>query len=192
MKLSTYLLAIAVILALIALVDFVSKKFFRKWEHPGSIVRLPRYSFILGILLSVLGVIALVHIPRTEQRLLWFGCWVVLVMGLFILVNFFWTGIFYDSEGFTYRAFPGRAKSYRYEQITGQRTFAARSGWNATLYLGDEEVQLYAAMQGLHDFMKKAFLGWCRQKGIDPDTLEYDPQNLLYFPDPDDGGSAES
>lgn len=190
MKFSTYLLAIAIIFGLIALVDFLLKKFFRKLEHRGSVVRLPRYSFILGIIMTVLGVIALVYVPRTEQRFLWFGCWVVLVIGLFVLVNFFWTGIFYDSEGFTYRAFPGKGKSYRYDQITGQRTFAARSGWNAILYLGDEEVQLYAAMQGLSSFMNKAFFGWCRQKGIDPDTLEYDPENLLFFPDPEPEADA--
>ena len=182
-----YVILIAVIFGLIALCDFLLKKFFKSLDHRDSqTVRLPRYSFILGILMTVFAIFALLYVPRQEQRMLWFGCWVVLVIGLFVLTNFFWTVIWYDDNSFTYRTFPHRAKTYQYGQIKGQRTFAARSGWNCSLYTAEDEIQLYAAMQGLHSFMNKAFFGWCRQKGIDPDSREYDPDNLLYFPELDE------
>ena len=179
-----YILLIAVLFGLVALCDFLLKKLFRTTSADHA-VRMPRYSIILGLLMSMLGLVAVLYIPMDTERFLWFGSWVVLVMGVYLLTNFFWTGIFYDDEGFTYRVFPHKGKAYRYKDITGQRTFVAKSGWNSNLYVNGEEVQLYAAMQGLSDFLNKAFFAWCRENGIDPDTVENDPHNLIFFPDPD-------
>ena len=181
-----YLLLIAVIFGLIALGDFILKKLFKNRVSTENAVRLPRYSFILGILISLLGLIAILYVPRQTEQFLWLGSWLVLVIGLYLLVNFFWTGIFYDDEGFTYRSFPRKARTYRYEDITGQRTFAAKSGWNSNLYAAGDEVQLYAAMQGLSDFLHKAFYAWCRAKNLDPNTVENDPHNLIFFPEPNE------
>jgi hypothetical protein len=145
---------------------------------------MPRYSLILGLIIGMLGLMGVLYVPRAQERFLWFGCWIVLVMGVYLLVNFFWAGIFYDEDGFTYRPFPKKAKRYRYDQITGQRTFISKSGWNSNLYANGEEIQLYAAMQGVSDFLNHAFFAWCRQTGTDPDTVENDPHNLIFFPDP--------
>ena len=180
-----YLLLIAVIFGLIALGDFLLKKLFRRsTASADQVVRMPRYSFVLGILITVLGLVAVLYIPRETERFLWFGCWIVLVIGVYLLVNFFWTGIFYDDEGFTYRVFPRKAVRISYGQIRGQRSFVAKSGWNSNLDTEQGEVQLYAAMQGLSGFLNKAFFAWCREKGIDPDTVENDPHNLIFFPEP--------
>ena len=179
-----YLLLIAVLFGLVALCDFLLKKLLRRQEKPNA-VRLPRYAIILGLLLFMLGLVAVLYVPRQTERFLWFGGWLVLVMGLFLLVNYFWSGIFYDDEGFTYRVFPRRGKTYRYRDITGQQTFVARSGWNSNLYVRGEEVQLYAAMQGLPEFLHKAFFAWCRETGIDPNSVENDPHNLVFFPPPE-------
>ena len=179
-----YVLLIAVIFGLIALCDFLFKKLLPKPKHAqkGNVVRMPRYSFIFGILLSVFAVFALLIVPIAEQKLLWLACWIVLAMGVFLLFNFFRFGIFFDEEGFTYRTLTKKARSYRYDQIRAQESFLARSGWNSTLYVGEDEVPLTAAMQGVDKFLNKAFFAWCRQKDIDPDTVENDPSMLVFFP----------
>ena len=180
-----YFLLVAVIFGLVALCDFLLKKLvFNNRREIAGAVRMPRYSFIFGVILSLLGLIGVLYIPMQTERFLWFGCWIVLIMGVYLLVNFFWFGIYYDDEGFTYRALGKKSRTYRYGEITGQRTFATKSGWNALLYARGEEVQLYAAMQGLSDFLNKAFFAWCRQTGTDPDSVENDPHNLIFFPEP--------
>ena len=60
-----------------------------------------------------------------------------------------------------------------------------RSGVNTLLFVGEESLQLYSAMQGLDSFLNKAFFRWCAVKGIDPDSVENNPAMLTYFPDPE-------
>lgn len=179
-----YFLLVAVVFGLVALFDFLLKKIIPKPKHAeqGNVVRMPRYSFIFGTLLSVFAVFALLVVPFAEQKALWLSAWLVLAMGVFLLFNFFRFGIFYDEDGFTYRTLTKKARSYRFEEITAQQSFLARSGWNSTLYLGCDEISLTAAMQGVDKFLNKAFFAWCRQKGIDPDTVENNPTMLLFFP----------
>lgn len=185
MQYLAYFILVAVGFGLIALCDWLLKKLLFRRRREGAAVRLPRYSFLLGLFLTLLGFVAVLYLPRSE-RALWFGCWVVLIIGLYVLVNFFWTGIFYDDETFTVRALGRKTRTYRYGDITSQRGFLAKSGWNSLLYAAGEEVQLYAAMQGLSDFLNKAFFAWCRANQIDPDTVENDPHNLIFFPDPEE------
>ena len=192
MKYVLYLGLIAVIFGCFALLDFLLKKLLRRTEAEanGQAVRLPRYSFILGLIMSLLGLIALLFVPMKGQWLLLAGCCLVLVIGLYLLVSFFRFGIFYNDEGFVYRTLTQKARSYRYEDITGQRSFLAKSGLNTSLYAKGDEIQLYSAMQGLDSFLNKAFFSWCRSKGIDPDTVENNPPMLVYFPEPADTPEA--
>ena len=178
-----YALLVAVVFGIIALCDFLLKKLLPKPRHAekGNVVRMPRYSFIFGIVLTIAALMALLFVPLSET-LLWASAWGVLVMGLFLLVSFFRFGIFFDEEGFTYRTLTGKARSYRYEEIRAQESFLAKSGWNSTLYVGDDEIALTAAMQGVDKFLNRAFFAWCRQKDIDPDTVENDPSMLVFFP----------
>lgn len=185
MQYVAYILLVAVGFGLVALVDWLLKKTVFRRRPTGSTVRMPRYSFLLGLFLTLFGLIAVLFLPRSE-KFLWFGCWVVLIMGAYVLVNFFWSGIFYDEESFTVRALGRKTRTYRYGEITGQRVFVAKSGWNSLLYAAGEEVQLYAAMQGLSDFLNKAFFLWCHANGLDPDTVENDPHNLIFFPEPEE------
>lgn len=183
MILALYLLLIAAVFGLIALIDLLLKKILPKPKHTqsGNVVRMPRYSFILGIVIFMVAVVALLFVPLSEQ-LVWFGSWIVLAMGIFLLVNFSRFAIFYDDEGFTYRTLTKKAKSYTYDQITAQESFLAKSGWNSTLYVGGDEVPLTAAMQGVDKFLNHAFFRWCSKKGIDPDTVENNPTMLVFFP----------
>lgn len=186
MKYVFYVLLIAVMFGLVALVDLLGRKLLRRSStmQNGSAVRMPRYSFILGLIMSLLGLMGLLYIPRQSEKLLWFGCWVVLVMGAYLLINFCRFGIFYDEDQFIYRTLTKKARTYRYADIQGQRSFLARSGYNTTLYVDGDEIQLYAAMQGLDSFLNKAFFRWCAQTGTDPDTVENDPSMLVFFPEP--------
>lgn len=183
-----YFLLIAAVFGLVALCDFLLKKLLPKprYVQKGNVVRMPRYSFILGLIITLFAVFALLYVPYAEQRALWLAAWIVLAMGIFLLVNFFRFGIFYDEEGFTHRTLTKKARSYRYEEITGQRSFLAKSGWNSSLYAAGDEIQLYAAMQGVGTFLNKAFFAWCCQKGIDPDTVENNPTMFVFFPDPEE------
>ncbi len=94
--------------------------------------------------------------------------------------------VYYDDEGFLYKAWGHGKKEFRYSQIKGQRSLLTRGGVNTILFVGDEEINLYSAMQNLNAFLSKAFFKWCAAKGIDPDTVENNPRMATYFPDPDD------
>ena len=184
MKYVLYLLLIAVIFGLVALVDFVFGKLFpkSKVKKTAKAVRMPRYSFIVGILIVFLCVIGLLFYTQADLFLR-IGMVIAMVMGLYMAVNYISFGIFYDDEGFTYRTLSKKAVTFRYADITGQRSFLARSGLNVTLLAGETEIPLNGSMQGLSDFMNCAFFAWCRQTGLDPDTQEYDPSTLHYFPE---------
>lgn len=188
MILALYLLVIAVVFGLIALCDFGLKKILPKPKHAqkGNAVRMPRYSFIFGLVLTLAAVMVLLSFSVKTQKLLWCSAWGVLVMGAFLLTNFIRFAIFYDEEGFTYRTLTKKAKSYRYADITAQQSFLAKSGWNSTLYVGGDEISLTAAMQGVDKFLNKAFFAWCKAKNIDPDTVENNPTMLVFFPEPED------
>ena len=84
---------------------------------------------------------------------------------------------------------PGRkAQAFTYDQIRGQRSFANRAGLNVMLYVGQEEVNLYSSMNGAQNFMRAAFNGWCKSRGLEPDeSLAPNPGNMIWFPEPGDG-----
>ncbi len=178
-----YGLLIAVIFGLIALVDFLFHKLFPKKTIMENAVRLPRRSLILGLILLFLGLFSLIYLDFSQEKVVYFGCWLALAMGVFLLVNFWRFGIFYDNEQFIYRTLTKKARTYRYSDIRSQRSFVARSGINIALDVAGDEIQLYQAMQGLPAFLNKAFYRWCEAKGIDPDTVENDPGVLVYFPE---------
>ena len=60
------------------------------------------------------------------------------------------------------------------------------------LYVGQEEVNLYSSMNGAQNFMRAAFNGWCKSRGLEPDeSLAPNPGNMIWFPEPGDGAEAE-
>lgn len=181
-----YILLIAVVFGLIALGDKLLQLIFPKntTEKQGKAVRMPRYSLILGVLMSVFATVLLLFLLDRSELFLQIGACFVLLMGLYLLVSYFRFGIFYDEEQFIYRTLTRKARAYRYSDIEGQRSFLAKSGLNTTLYASGDEIQLYGAMQGLSDFLNKAFFRWCAQTGTDPDTVENNPTMLVFFPEP--------
>ena len=182
MKYIAYVLLIAVVFGLVALVDFLLGKLLRRTRTgDGRTVRLPRYSFVLGILLFVVGLMAVLYLQALSA--LWIGCLVMLLLGAFLLLHFAFFVIDYDDAGFSYRTLVRRRRRFSYGDITGQRAFVARSGVNVLLYCGGVEIALNGAMQGVKPFLETAHRGWCAARGLDPDRSETNPDYLSYFPE---------
>ena len=108
-----------------------------------------------------------------------------MIFGVILLCTYFSFVIYYDDEGFLYKAWGHGKQEFRYSQIRGQRSLLTRGGVNTILFVGKEEINLYSAMQNLNAFLSKAFFKWCAAKGIDPDSVENNPRMATYFPDPD-------
>ncbi len=185
MQILAYLLVGAVIFGIIALIDLGLKKLFPQTstEKTGKSVRLPRYSSIFGVLLTMVAIVALLYVPLGDDLPLFIGSLIVLAMGILLLVNYSRTAIFYDHGQFVYKSLTKKPRTYRYEQITGQKAFLNKSGVNVLLYVGEEEVQLYGAMQGMEDFLLFAFRRWCEENGKDPEEVEHDAGRLAFFPE---------
>ena len=150
-------------------------------------VRLPRANNIVGILLLAGGFVLLMFFAPVEGGIWWFMSVAVMLIGLFLLVNYLATGINYDEAGFTYKRLFRPSLTFTYGEIKGQRSFANRAGVNVLLYVGDEDVYLYSAMKGTRGFMETAFNGWCRSRGIDPETVSPpNPDAMIWFNEPVD------
>lgn len=181
MKYVLYLLLIGVIFGLVALIDQIAKRLFRR-RTSVSAVRLPAMGVFLGLAMTVVAVACLLLLPSLALTLkLLFG--LLPLLGLYLIVHTLRFGIFYDETGFRYRPGFGKERTFSYGEIRGQRSFLARSGVNIILYAGEDELSLYAAMKGLQPFLQTAFDGWCQATGTDPDTVENNPDLLVFFPE---------
>lgn len=163
-------------------VDRLCRKLFPRDER--KVVRLPRRSAVFGILLSFFGFAAMLFFWRQLEWYFRVGAALVLLLGIFLLVQYFSFSIRYDAEGFVYRGFFKKPVASTYGEISGQRSLLTRSGVNSTLYTKHGEVPIFSALQGVQDFLKTAFSVWCEKNGIEPDTVENNPAYFTYFPEP--------
>ena len=177
-----------VIFLLCFLVDKLIQKLFPKHdlEKSKTVVRPPRKSAIFGILLLFFPLMALLFwMPEDGDTLLTICCIGAMIMGAFLLFTYFSVAIYYGEDSFLYKTLRGGKKEYRYSDIRGQRSLMTRGGINTILFVGEDEINLYSAMQNLNPFLKHAFFRWCQAKGIDPDGIENNPRLFTWFPDPD-------
>lgn len=182
------LLICAAVFLVCFLIDTLLKLIFpkSKLEKSKQAVRPPRRSAVIGVILAFAGVVALIRIvPQAHDTLLLIGSIVAIVTGIVLLCTYFSVVIYYDDEGFLYKAWGHGKQEFRYSQIKGQRSLLTRGGVNTILFVGDAEINLYGAMQNLNAFLNKAFFKWCEVKGIEPDSIENNPRMLTYFPDPE-------
>lgn len=189
MKYVFLLVFMALVFGVCALVDMIFKKLFPKTplEMEKRVVRMPRSGAIWGVILTVLPVVVLVFwMPAGGDLLLGIGAGVALLLGVILLVNYCSFAVYYDDETFLYKDLRHRKKIYHYSQITGQQSLMTRSGINTMLFVGGDTVELNSGMQGVSDFLSKAFHRWCEQKGVDPDSVENNPAMLTYFPQPEE------
>ena len=187
------LILVAAICAFVFLICFLIDTLFKlifpksRLEKSKQVVRPPRRSAVIGVILTFAGAAMLVKLlPEKSDVLFLIGSIVAVIFGVILLCTYFSIAIYYDDEGFLYKAWGHGKKEFRYSQIRGQRSLLTRGGVNTILFVGDEEINLYSAMQNLNAFLSKAFFKWCAAKGIDPDTVENNPRMATYFPDPDD------
>ena len=187
------LVLVAAICAFVFLICFLIDTLFKlifpksRLEKSKQVVRPPRRSAVIGVILTFAGAAMLVKLlPEKSDVLFLIGSIVAVIFGVILLCTYFSIAIYYDDEGFLYKAWGHGKKEFRYSQIKGQRSLLTRGGVNTILFVGDEEINLYSAMQNLNAFLSKAFFKWCAAKGIDPDTVENNPRMATYFPDPDD------
>ena len=187
------LILVAAICAFVFLICFLIDTLFKlifpksRLEKSKQVVRPPRRSAVIGVILTFAGAAMLVKLlPEKSDVLFLIGSIVAVIFGVILLCTYFSIAIYYDDEGFLYKAWGRGKKEFRYSQIKGQRSLLTRGGVNTILFVGDEEINLYSAMQNLNAFLSKAFFKWCAAKGIDPDTVENNPRMATYFPDPDD------
>ncbi len=172
------------------LVDKGFQKLFRSQaqHHSGLAVRLNKKYGAFGLILVVLG-LAAVFSGLSNGWVLIVGGGVVMITGICLVVYYMTYGIFYDADGFVYTTFGKKSVTYQYNQIRSQQLYVVTGG-NVTveLHMTDgSAVQVQLQLKGAAEFMDKAQLGWCRQKGIDQENCEfYDPQNSCWFPKAED------
>ena len=186
----TQFLAIAIVAAIVFgicyLVDKAFAKLFRsKAQHrSGNAVRLSKRYGVFGVMLSVLGIMAMCVGGSAEPVLLWGGVF-VLLMGIGLAVYYLSFGIFYDSESFLQCRFGKKDVTYHYKDILGQKLYLVQGGnIIVELHMADgTAVSLQSAMDGVYSFLDTAFAAWCLQTGREMERCDFhDPSQSLWFP----------
>ena len=184
-----YIVVAAVIFGLCYLLDKGFQKAFRnKNQHrSGLSVRLNKMYSIAGVLLSVLGICAVIT-GSADNKPLFYGGILVLLLGIALSVYFLSFGIFYDEDSFVYTSLGKKEITYRFCDISTQKLYAITGGSLVVeLHMADgNTVSIQTTMSGAYPFLDAAFGAWCRQKGIDADSCGFhDPSNHLWFPQED-------
>lgn len=183
--LSIFLIA-ALIFGVCYGIDKAFTKIFRsKAQHrSGLAVRANRQYGIFGVILTVLGILALVYGTKGDLVLL-IGGGIVLLMGLGLAVFYLSFGIFYDGESFLVSRLGKPSREYQYKDIVSQQLYAIIGG-NTVIELSLKDgntVSLQASMQGVYQFLDTAVAGWCIQNHKDiADCAFYDPSKSWWFP----------
>ena len=180
------LLIAAGVFGLCFAVDKAFTKCFRsKAQHrSGMAVRANKRYGLFGVILSVLGVMAVCVGIADGSVLLWGGI-IVLLMGICLAVYYLSFGVFYDGETFLLSRFGKKEVTYRFDQIMGQKLYLVQGG-NVIIELhmkGGGTVSLQSTMDGVYPFLDTAFAAWCLQTGRDPQSCDFhDPSQSLWFP----------
>ena len=180
------LLIAAAVFGLCFAVDKAFAKLFRsKAQHrSGMAVRANKRYGLFGVILSVLGVMAICVGISDGSVLLWGGI-IVLLMGICLAVYYLSFGVFYDGETFLLSRFGKKDITYRFDQIQGQKLYLVQGG-NVIIELHMDDggaVSLQSTMDGVYPFLDTAFAAWCMQTGRDPQSCDFhDPSRSLWFP----------
>ena len=184
------ILIAAAVFGLCYLVDRTFSSLFRsKAQHrSGLAVRANKRYGLFGVVLSVLGIMAICVGISDGSVLLWGGL-IVLVMGACLAVYYLSFGVFYDGETFLVSRFGKKELTYRFSDIQGQKLYLVQGG-NVIIELhmaGGGTVSLQSTMDGVYPFLDTAFAAWCLQTGRDPQRCDFhDPSQSLWFPSVED------
>ena len=184
------LLIAAAVFGLCFAVDKAFAKLFRsKAQHrSGRAVRANKRYGLFGVILSVLGIMAICVGISDGSVLLWGGV-IVLLMGICLAVYYLSFGVFYDGETFLLSRFGKKEVTYRFSDIKGQKLYLVQGG-NVIIELHMADggtVSLQSTMDGVYPFLDTAFAAWCLQTGRDPQSCDFhDPSQSLWFPTVED------
>jgi len=161
-----------------------TKAFRSKPQHKsGQSVRLSQHYGGAGVILGLLGLLALFH-STGSSLLLICGSFVIL-LGAALIVYYLTFGVYYDADSMILTTFGKKSTVYSYKNIRGQKLYRVTGG-NVIieLYFDDgRTVALQSNMKGVYPFLDTAFAGWCRQANhIKEDCSFYDPHNSCWFP----------
>ena len=184
------LIVAALVFGVCYLVDKAFAKMFRsKAQHrSGRAVRASKRYGIFGVILTVLGIMA-ICVGITDGPVLIWGGIVVLLMGICLAVYYLSFGIFYDGESLLYCRFGKKDVTHYYKDIVGQKLYLIQGGNIVIeLHMADgSAVSLQSAMDGVYPFLDTAFAAWCLQTGRDPLSCDFhDPSQSLWFPTVED------
>ena len=179
-------LIVAAIFGICYLVDKTFAKLFRsKAQHrSGMAVRANKRYGVFGVVLTVLGVLA-VSVGVTDGPVLIWGGIFVLLMGIALAVYYLSFGIFYDGESLLLQRFGKKDVTYFYKEIVGQKLYLIQGGNIVVeLHMADgSAVSVQSSFDGVYPFLDTAFAGWCLQTGRDPQSCDFhDPSQSLWFP----------
>ena len=180
------ILVAAVIFGICYLVDKGFSKLFRsKAQHrSGMAVRANKRYGVFGVILTVLGIMA-VCVGSTDGPVLIWGGIIVLLMGIALAVYYLSFGIFYDGESLLLQRFGKKSVTYYYKEILGQKLYLIQGGNIVVeLHMADgSAVSVQSSFEGVYPFLDTAFAGWCLQTGRDPQSCDFhDPSQSLWFP----------
>ena len=179
-------LVAAAIFGLCYLVDKTFSKLFRsKAQHrSGMAVRANKRYGIFGVVLTVIGIMA-ICVGITDGPVLIWGGVIVLLMGIALAVYYLSFSIFYDGESLLLQRFGKKDLTYFYRDIVGQKLYLIQGGNIVVeLHMADgSAVSVQSAFDGVYPFLDTAFAGWCLQTGRDPQSCDFhDPSQSLWFP----------
>ena len=179
-------LVAAVIFGICYLVDKTFSKLFRsKAQHrSGMAVRANKRYGLFGVVLTILGILAICVGVTDGPVLLWGGV-IVLLMGIALAVYYLSFGIFYDGESLLLQRFGKKDVTHYYRDIVGQKLYLIQGGSIVVeLHMADgSAVSVQSSFEGVYPFLDTAFAGWCLQTGRDPQSCDFhDPSQSLWFP----------
>ena len=180
------LLVAGLIFGICYLVDKTFSKCFRSkaQHHSGMAVRVNKRYGVFGVVLTVLGIMA-VCVGVTDGPVLIWGGIFVLLMGIALAVYYLSFGIFYDGESLLLQRFGRKDVTHFYRDIVGQKLYLIHGGNIVVeLHMADgSAVSVQSSFEGVYPFLDTAFAGWCLQTGRNPDTCSFhDPSQSLWFP----------
>lgn len=183
--LAVLLVAAAVFLLCFVVDKGIEKRFRSNQRHQsGKIVRFDRKSAAFGLVIMVPGIGAILS-GFANGWLFFAGGGVLILVGLFLVIQYLSFCITYTYDGFTVTALGKKERTYQYGDIKGQLLYRNYTDVLIELHMIDgSAVQIQSRMDGVYPFLDQAFDRWLEQTGKHrEDCTFYDPGNSCWFPD---------
>ena len=157
----------------------------KKQHKTGRSVRLSQHYGGAGVVLDILGLVAIFEGLKDSTVLLIGGC-IVVLFGIALLVYYMSFGIYYDDDSFVLSTIGKKSATYSFSDIQGQRLYQITGGSVVVeLHLRDgRTVGLQSTMKEVYPFLDTAFEGWCRQNETQRESCDfYNPSESHWFPE---------